>query len=85
MYEIANVLKNKDYKNIDKAAQKSITDSKKKKLTNYEKKAKAATPTGADIDCTLDQVTVTVKDSNRAVELVNKLIETQAALAAISM
>ena len=83
MYEINVVMKNKDYKNIDKATQKSITDSKKK-LTSYEKKAQAATSTGADIDCTLDQVTVTVKDSNRAVELVNKLIETQAALAAIS-
>ena len=77
MYEIQKVLKNKDYKNINKAAQKSIADSKKK-LMNYEKQAKAATSEGKDIDCTLDQVAVAVKEASHAVTLVNKLIETHA-------
>ena len=82
MYEIAAVLKNKDFIQIDNKAQKSITDSKKK-LTNYEKKAHAAMSSGEDIDITLDQVAQTVKEASHAVGLVNTLLSTQVALAAI--
>ena len=62
MYEIAIVLKKKEFKSIDQAAQKSITDLKKK-LTLYEKKAENAAQTGEDIDCTIEQVSEKVKEA----------------------
>ena len=80
-YDVMNVMKRKEFTSIDKATQKSITD-KKKKLTSYEKKAHRAMQ-GEDIDCTLDQVGETVKEASHSVGLVDKLIETQIALAAM--
>jgi len=82
MWDIASVLKKKEFKSIDQATQKSITDLNKK-LKLYEKKAENATQTGEDIDCTLEEVLEKVKEAIHAAGLVDKMIGTQIALAAM--
>ena len=83
MYEVANVLKKKDFQHIDKAAQKSIKDVKKK-LWKYEKQANDAIAFGADIDCTIEEVSGTAQEARSAARRVEKLIDAHAALASIS-
>ena len=80
MYEIAKVQGNKEFKSIDALAQKNII-VKKKKLMSYEKKANLAIE-GKDIDCTIDEVAVKVKEASNAVALVDKLIATSKELTA---
>ena len=81
MYEVAMVLKKKEFKSIDQAAQKSITVLNKK-LKIYEKKAENAA-TGEDIDCTIEQVSEKAKEAVQAAGLVDKMIAAQIAFAAM--
>ena len=82
MYEVVIRLKKKEFKSIDQPARKSITDLKKK-LTSYEKKAQTALSEGNDMDITFEQVSEKVKQAIAAAGLVDKMIETKIALAAM--
>jgi len=82
MYEIANVMKKKEFKSIEQSAQKSVTDLKKK-LTSYEKKAETALSDGNDMDITYELVCEKVKQAIAAAGLVDNMIDTKIAFAAM--
>ena len=69
MYEIAALVHAKDFNGIDNQVQKFITDVKKK-LTKYEKHARAAILTGEDTDITREQVRETVSWARHGLALV---------------